>query len=322
MKKTAAVEVSPFIEHKPSLSKRFKASYPFLLMLLPGFLALLLFFYKPLYGMLIAFKDYRIKLGVFGSPWADNYGMQWFLMLFRGTKFGTIMRNTVVISALSMGLQMPCNIILALLINEMRSVVYKRVVQTITYLPHFFSWVILGGIFKTMFSITGPVNAILNDMGMETVKFLENDTAFFVLLMVTRVWKSVGWGAIIYIAALAGVDESLYEAAYIDGASRFKQVLHISIPSIMGTITTVLIMSISSLLSAGFDQIENMMNPFVREISEILDTYALDLLQRGGSAGYGIGTALGLFKGFVAVVLMKTSDKIVKIMSKDEFGVF
>lgn len=322
MKKTAAVEVNPFIEKKPSLSKQFKASYPFLLMMLPGIITLLLFFYKPIYGLLIAFKDYKIKLGVTGSPWADNYGMQWFIMLFRGSQFGTIMRNTLVISTLSLALQMPCTIILALLLNELRGVVFKRIIQTITYLPHFFSWVIVGGIFKTMFSITGPINAILNDMGMETFKFLENDTAFFILLMVSRVWKGVGWGAIIYIAALAGVDESLYEAAYIDGASRLKQVFHISLPSIMGTITTVLIMSLSGLLSAGFDQIENMMNPLVREVSQILDTYSLDLLERGGSAGYGLGTALGIFKSVVALILLKTGDKVIKLISKDEFGVF
>ena len=184
-------------------------------MMLPGIIVLSLFFYKPLYGLLIAFKDYKIKLGVTGSPWADNYGMQWFIMLFRGSQFGTIMRNTMVISALSLALSMPSTIILALLLNELRGVVFKRIVQTITYLPHFFSWVIVGGIFKTMFSITGPINAILNDMGMETFKFLENDTAFFVLLMVSRVWKGVGWGAIIYIAALAGVDEALAKGADI-----------------------------------------------------------------------------------------------------------
>ncbi len=321
MKKTAAVEVNAYLSKRPSLFKKLKTTYPFLIMLLPGFIALALFAYKPLYGLLIAFKDYKIKLGVTGSPWADNNGMEWFIRLFKGSNFKSVMTNTITISALSLVLQIPCNILLALLINEMRGIVYKRFIQTITYIPYFFSWVVLGGIFKTLFSITGPINSIITDMGMEPVKFLENDGAFFVLLMVSRVWQSVGWGAVIYIAALAGVDESLYEAAYIDGAGKLKQVFHISIPSIMGTITTVFIMSIGSILNAGFDQIMNMMNPLVREVSQILDTYSIELLQRGGSVGYGVGTALGLFKGIVGLILVLASNKVITIMSKDEFGI-
>ncbi len=319
MKKSVAVESSAFVPKKTSLFKDFKRYYPLLLMLVPGLVALFLFNYKPMYGLLIGFKDYKFKLGVFGSPWADKAGFEHFIRLFTSGDFTKIMRNTLSISIVKLICGFPMPVILALLLNEMRNKAFKRVVQTLTYLPHFFSWVVLGGIFKMLFASVGPINMVLQQLGLnEPIGFFTNATSFFWLLILSDVWMGTGWGAIIYLAALSGVDESLYEAAYIDGASRWKQTLHISIPTIMGTITTVFILRLGSLLGAGFDQIYNMYNVMVYETSDILDTYSLRLLQDGR---YEIGTAMGLFKSIVGLALVLGSNKIISILSKDEYGI-
>lgn len=287
-------------------------------MLLPGFIALLLFAYKPMYGLLIAFQDYRPRVGVWGSDWADNYGFANFIELFSHYKFLPILKNTFVISFLRILFGWPAPIILALLLNEIRCGWFKKLAQTLTYIPNFFSWVILGGIFKMLFSTVGPVNMILQSLGMEAVPFLTDTTAFLVLLIATASWQGIGAGAIVYIAALAGVDESLYEAAYIDGASKMKQVLHITLPSIMGTITTVFIMNLAGVLNAGFDQIFNMYNASVYEISDIIDTYSYTLLMR---SEWELGTALGFFKSIVGLVFVLSSNWVVKKISDDEYGI-
>lgn len=319
MKKSVAVESNAYLPKKKPLFKEFKKHYALLIMLIPGFIALLLFSYKPMYGLLISFKEYKFKLGVLGSPWADNYGFEHFIRLFSGDDFAKVMKNTVVISLLRLVLGFPSPIILALLMNEMRGVVYKRIVQTLTYLPHFFSWVILSGILKMLFATVGPINLILQTMGMDQpIPFFGDNTWFLVLLLATAVWQELGWGAIIYMAALSGVDESLYEAAYIDGASRWKQVWHISIPSIMGTVTTTFIMGLAGVLNAGFDQIYNMYNVMVYEVSDILDTYSLRLLQDGR---YEIGAALGFFKSLVGLVFVLASNWFIKVISDDEYGI-
>lgn len=319
MKKSVAVQSDVYVAPKKSLFNEFKKHYALLIMLLPGFIALLLFAYKPMYGLLIAFKDYKFRLGVWGSPWADQNGLAHFIRMFGGGDFPRVLKNTIVISFLKLICGFPAPVILALLLNEMRNKLYKRVIQTLSYLPHFFSWVVLGGIFKMLFAVVGPVNLVLTTLGMnEPVSFFGNNTTFLWLVIGTSVWQGLGWGAIIYMAALSGVDESLYEAAYIDGASRWKQVWYISIPSIMGTITTVFIMNLGKVLNAGFDQIYNMYNAMVYKSSDILDTYSLRLLQDGR---YEVGTALGLFKSLVGLCFVLGSNKIVKVLSKDEYGI-
>lgn len=318
MKKSAAVVSDAYLPKKKTLATRIKMNLPLLLMILPGFLALLIFHYKPIYGLLIAFKNYKFKLGVFGSPWAANYGFAHFLRLFGGNEFVDVLTNSVTISFLRMVFGWPCPIILALLLNEIRCGWFKKFAQTLTYIPHFFSWVILSGIFKMMFSSVGPVNSIIASLGLEKIPFFTNNTAFLVLIMVTAIWQNIGNGAIIYIAALAGVDESLYEAAYIDGANKWKQVIHITLPSIMGTITTVIIMNLAHILNAGFDQIYNMYNYTVYEVSDILETYSLRLLTDGR---YELGAALGFFKSAVGLTFVLGSNWLIKFISKDEYGI-
>lgn len=319
MKKSVAVESSAYLPKKTSLFKEFKKHYALLIMLIPGVIALFLFNYKPMYGLLISFKDYKMRVGIWGSPWADQHGMAHFIRMFSGGDFLNVLKNTIVISLLKLVCGFPAPIILALLLNEMRGKVYKRIIQTLTYLPHFFSWVVLGGILKMVFATVGPINMVLQTLGLDNpIPFFGNNTAFLWLIVGTAVWQGLGWGAIIYMAALSGVDESLYEAAYIDGASRWKQVWYISLPSIMATVTTVFIMNLGSVLNAGFDQIYNMYNVMVYESSDILDTYSLRLLQDGR---YEIGTALGFFKSLVGLVFVLGGNWLIKIISHDEYGI-
>lgn len=319
MKKSVAVESSAYLPKKKSWFSEFKMSYGLLLMLIPGFIALTMFAYKPMYGILIAFKEYKFKLGILGSPWADNHGFAHFIRMFTGGDFIKVLKNTVSISFIRLLLGEPCTVLLALCLNEMRNKYYKRFVQTLTYLPHFLSWVILAGIFKMLFSTIGPVNGLLQTIGLsEPIPFFGHNGWFRGLIIGTAIWQGVGWGAIIYMAALSGIDESLYEAAYIDGASRWKQTIYITIPSIMGTITTVYIMNLGTVLNAGFDQIYNMYNVMVYDAADILDTYSLRLLQDGR---YEVGTALGLFKSLVSLTFVLGSNYVVKLLSKDEYGI-
>lgn len=319
MKKSVAVESSAYLPKKKSWFSEFKMSYGLLLMLIPGFIALTMFAYKPMYGILIAFKEYKFKLGILGSPWADNHGFAHFIRMFTGGDFIKVLKNTVSISFIRLLLGEPCTVLLALCLNEMRNKYYKRFVQTLTYLPHFLSWVILAGIFKMLFSTIGPVNGLLQTIGLsEPIPFFGHNGWFRGLIIGTAIWQGIGWGAIIYMAALSGIDESLYEAAYIDGASRWKQTIYITLPSIMGTITTVYIMNLGTVLNAGFDQIYNMYNVMVYDAADILDTYSLRLLQDGR---YEVGTALGLFKSLVSLTFVLGSNYVVKLLSKDEYGI-
>lgn len=299
-----------------SLLKSYKKNYPLVLMLLPGVIALILFCYVPMFGILIAFKDYKFMKGILGSDWV---GMQHFITLFSQQNFGRVIYNTVYISFFKLIFGFPTPIILALLLNELRAQKFKNVIQTCTYLPHFFSWVVLAGIFKMVFSNVGPVNTILNVFGMEGhLDFFGNGGLFRGMVIGSAVWQSAGWGAIIYLAALSGVDESLYEAAYIDGAGRLKQTWHISIPCIIPTIITVFILNLGNILNAGYDQIYNMYNPTVYEVSDIVDTYVMRALK---SMDYGAGTAAELFKSVISFVMVMLSNKVVNKISDNELGI-
>jgi len=319
LKKSDTLVVSDaYLPKKKSLKKRLTSNIPLLIMLLPGFLTFVFFAYKPMTGLLIAFQDYKPRAGVWASPWADNYGLGNFIELFTGYKFWPVLRNTFKITLTWLVLGWPMPIVLALLLNEIRCSWFKKLIQTLTYMPHFFSWVVMGGIFKMLFSAVGPVNELIVSLGGTAVPFFTSGTSFFWLLIVTHVWKAVGSGAIVYIAALAGVDESLYEAAYIDGASKFKQVIYITLPSIMGTITTVFIMNLSGILNAGFDQIFNMYNYSVYDVADVLDTYSYTLLMR---SEWEMGTTLGLFKSVVGLTFVLGSNWLISKLSDDEYGI-
>lgn len=299
---------------KNGLGKRIWKYKALLLMLLPGIVYLFIFNYIPMYGVLIAFQDFKIKFGVFGSEFV---GFENFEKMFNDPYFYTVLRNTLVISISKLLLVFPIPIIFALLLNELRCMRYKKVVQTVSYLPNFISWVILSGIFISLFSLDGPVNAIISALGFEPKVFFADSVWFFVMLLLTEAYKSFGWGSIIYMAALSSIDAQQYEAADIDGATRFQKIKYITLPGLIPVITINLVFTASGILSAGFDQIFNMYNPSVYEIADIIDTwvYRLGIIDRD----FSFSTAVGLFKSVVAIVLVLLANKLGAIINKEKY---
>ncbi len=281
------------------------------LMFLPVALYFIIFKYIPMYGITMAFKDYKIKYGILGSPWI---GLQNFRDLFELASFSRAIRNTIIISLLKLVTGFPCPIILALLLNEVRHLKFKKTVQTISYLPHFLSWIILAGIFYQFLSpSTGMVNYILSQFGIKPIYFMGSNEWFRFTLVVTNIWKGIGWSSIIYLAAIAGIDLNLYEAAVCDGANRFQRMWSITIPSILPTITVLLILDVGGIMSAGFDQIFNLYNPAVYETADIIDTY---VYRMGiGEMKYSMATAVGLFQNVIGFFLVITTNFISKKIS-------
>lgn len=293
-----------------------KKNYQLLLLLLPGLVALILFNYLPMSGVLIAFKDYKIRTGILGSEWV---GFENFVKVFSGMDFSRILRNTVVISLLKLITSFPAPIILALLVNELHGRRFKKCVQTVSYLPYFFSWVVLGNIIIMIFSADGPVNYILKLMGLkESISFFSDEKWFIVLLLVTNIIQSVGWNSVIYLAAICGVDSQVIEAAVIDGAGRLKQITHVVLPTLLPTIITVFILNLSSVLNAGFDQIYNLYNASVYEVADIIDTYVLRQLEE---LNYSTGTAVGLFKSVVSLVFVLGANWLTNKITDGEMGI-
>lgn len=287
-----------------------------LIMILPCVAYFILFHYIPMFGLVISFKEFRMSDGIFGSPWN---GMDNLNKLFSSSDFPNALRNTIVISMLRLAFGFFAPIILALLLNELRLMWYKRSIQTLTYLPHFLSWVILGGIFLMMFSMGGPVNVILKTVGLEKIQFLTNDFWFIFILIVTGIWQGAGYGAIIYLAALSGIDPTLYEAAVVDGAGRWKQTLHVTIPCLVPTIIVLFILNLGHILNAGFDQVYNMYNPLVYDSADIINTYVLRRLQ---TMDFSLATAAGLFKGVVGLLLVVMANTFARKISGGEQGVW
>ncbi|MBR6498507.1 MAG: sugar ABC transporter permease, partial [Clostridia bacterium] len=242
------------------------------LMLLPVIAYFIIFKYIPMGGIVIAFKDFKLGLGVSGSEWV---GLANFVDAFRTRFFIRAIRNTLIISVLKLCVGFPAPIILALLLNEVRHSGYKRVIQTISYLPHFLSWIIMAGILSQLLSPNnGAVNGLLKSLGRkDPVPFLLDNTYFRGTVVISDVWKGVGWGSILYLAAISSIDPTLYEAAICDGATRPQRVRYITIPCILPTITIMLILSLGGILDAGFDQLLNLYSSAVYETGDIIDTY-------------------------------------------------
>ncbi|MGI5894815.1 MAG: ABC transporter permease [Candidatus Merdivicinus sp.] len=286
------------------------------IMLIPALIYFAVFKYAPIYGLTIAFKDYKLLDGIMGSPWI---GFEVFQELFAKDTFWLVMRNTIVIGIYQLIFGFPAPIIFALLLNEITRMRFKKVVQTISYLPHFVSWVVLGGLFMQFLSpSTGPINIIISSLGGTPIYFLADKSWFRTVLVVTNIWKSIGWGSIIYLAALSGIDTTLYEAADIDGASRFRKMISITLPSIMPMITIMLIMQSGKLLNDNFDQIFNLYNPAVYEVADVLSTYTY---REGiGNLQYSYATAVELFKNVISFALVIVTNQICKRTS--EYGIW
>ena len=287
-----------------------------LLLVLPGVLFFLLFNYLPMLGLVIAFKDFRLVDGIMGSSWS---GLDNFRRLFGGADFPLALRNTVTISLLRLCFGFFAPIALALMLNEIRLSWYKRTIQTVTYIPYFLSWVILGGIFLIMFAQNGPVNQLAMMVGIEPIEFLTDDFWFIVLIIATGIWQAAGYGAVIYLAALSGISPDLYEAAVVDGAGRWKQTWHITIPGLIPTIVTLFILNLGHVLNAGFDQIYNMYNPMVFDAADIIDTY---VLRRIVLMDFGLATGAGLFKSVVGLMMVVLANALARRVSGGEQGIW
>ncbi len=283
------------------------------LMFIPVVAYFIIFKYIPMGGIAIAFENYKIKEGIFGSAWCglDNFNKAFAMATFRRSVW-----NTLTISGLKLLFGFPMPIILALMLNEVTHVRFKKTVQTISYLPHFLSWVVLAGMFQQLLSPNnGAVNAVLRDVfGVkDSIYFLGNNKYFRGTLIVTDIWKNVGWSSILYLATISGIDPELYEAATVDGASRWQCTRYITIPSLVSTIVIMLILNIGSIMDAGFDQVFNLYNSAVYQTGDIIDTY---VYRYGlGDMKYALATAVGLFKNVIAFVLVVGTNLITRRIS-------
>lgn len=294
-------------QHKKNYFRRHWQLYA---MFVPAAILLLIFNYVPMYGTVLAFKEFSPRAGILGSEWI---GLENFRTLFSNSYFFTVLGNTLKISLLKFIAGFPVPLILALMMNEVRSSKFKRTVQTVSYLPYFISWVVVAGILINLCSIEGGIiNRIIEFFGGNAINFFGNGKAFVGLLVVSDIWKGAGWGTIIYFAALSGIDPAIYEASMIDGANRWQRIRYIIMPALVPAISINLILTCQSFMSAGFDQIFNLYNRTVYKYADIIDTYIYRIGITDGK--YEISTALGLFNSVVTITLILVTNKLIKKM--------
>ncbi|WP_108991175.1 ABC transporter permease [Paenibacillus agaridevorans] len=288
------------------------------LFVLPGIIWFLVFCYQPMYGVLIAFKDYDIIEGVFASEWV---GFDNFKEFFNNPNFSVVMTNSIAISLLKLVFGFPAPILLAILLNEVRNIVFKRIAQTISYLPFFVSWVVVAGIWYELFSTDGGVvNNLLVFLGLikEPIFWFGDPDLIWGMIVASDVWKGIGFGTIIYLASIMSVNTELYESAVIDGANRFKQIWHITLPAIRPTIILLFILNMAGILDAGFEQVYVMQNPMLLDKAEIIDTYVMKMgIFR---AQYEMATAVGVFKSVIGMIALFTLNFLIK--KTGEEGIF
>ena len=289
---------------------RVKKSRYLLFMIIPAIIYYVVFCYVPMYGILIAFKEYYPNSGIVGSPWAGGDGFGNFRFIFESEEFWPVLRNTVLIGLGKIIISFISALLVALLINEIRLRFFKKTVQTIVTFPHFLSWVIVGGLVGNIFGMTGIINNTIAALGGERIRFMGNGSVFLSIIFGSDVWKEAGWSSIIYLATMAGISPELYEAAVCDGATRFQRLCHVTLPSILPTITVMLILRVGSVMDAGFDQVFNLYNSAVYKTGDIIDTY---VYREGlGDMKYSFSTAVGLFKNLIGFVLVVGTNAITK----------
>ncbi|WP_224725878.1 ABC transporter permease [Paenibacillus vietnamensis] len=284
------------------------------IMILPGIIYYLVFKYVPLAGSAIAFQDFQIMKGMMSSPWV---GLDNFKFIFTYQDFYLVLRNTATIALYHLVFGFPAPIILALLFNEVRLMLAKRVVQSLFYLPHFLSWVVVGGIVFELLASEGAFNMIRGWLGMEPILFMQEQRYFRSIVVISAIWKDVGWGTIIYLAAIAGINPNLYEAAVMDGANRWKQTLHITLPTMFPTILVLFLLNIGNFLELGFDQIYNLLTPMTYSVGDIIETY----VYRAGvlQGQYSVTTAIGLFQSVIGFALLWIFNRMAR---KSEQGLW
>lgn len=310
-KKTMAsnnIHISWRSKLKKDLVKHRSAYFLFL----PVLAFYLIFCYKPMYGLIIAFKDFTPFKGIMGSPWAADLGLKHFMDFFGSVYFGRLIRNTLVISITNLLVTFPAPIILALLLNEIRCRKYKGLLQTLTYLPHFISMVVICSMVRMFVDHEGFITQVLASLGLVDgeLSMLSNKNYFVPIYVFSDLWQTIGWSAIIYISALSGVDQELYEAARIDGANRWQQTLHVTIPAIMMTIIMMFIMKIGTVMSVGYEKIILLYNPGIYETADVISSY----VYRKGlqEADWSYAAAVGFFNSFINLFLVVTANKITK----------
>ena len=283
------------------------------LLMVPGLLYFVLFRYLPMFGLVIAFKDYNIFKGIWASDWV---GLANFEALVHSSDFWNVMKNTLVISLTKILIGFPIPILLAILLNDIKSMRFKRVTQTFLYLPHFLSWVVIGGIMLNLFSpVFGLAGEVFRTLGIEPVNIMAKKGSIFWVVIFSDVWKEAGWSTIVFLAALTQVDESLYEAAKMDGANKFKQMLHITLPCISSIVIVMLILRIGKVMNAGFEQILVLQNPITMESIDIFDTY---VYREGlGRGSYSFAAAVDTFKSVIALILVTSANKISKMFGEE-----
>jgi len=288
-----------------AIRKHIRNNLDLYLMSVPGLLYLIIYKFVPIYGLTLAFKDFNLFLGnsvleaMQQSPWV---GFKNFSAIFSKPEFTQVFWNTVIISVYKIVYLFPLPILLALLLGEVRSELFRRTIQTLVYLPHFLSWIIIFGLFFTLLGTYGLVNQMLASFGIGPIKFFTDVNYFRSLLVLTEGWKEVGWSAIIFLAGMTAIDPQLYEAAVMDGASRFKRMIYITIPGILPIIVLILILRVGQVLNAGFEQVLAMYNPAVYEVADILQTFIYRVSL--GQMDFSMGTAMGLFESVVAFILI------------------
>jgi putative aldouronate transport system permease protein len=263
-------------------------------------------------GIVIAFQDFSLVRGITGSQWV---GFDNFDYLFQSRDFYKVLRNSIVLSVYQIVWGFPAPIVLALMLNEVRHMLFKRVSQTVLYLPHFISWVVLAGMVINFLSpSTGPVNAVIKSLGYEPIPFLLKPEYFRTILVSAEVWKGVGWGTIIYLAAMSSIDPTLYESARIDGAGRFRQIRHITLPGIAPTIVVLLILSVGNILDNGFEQVFLLYNPMTYDVADVFETFTYRIGLIDGRLSFA--AAVGLFKAVVGFILIVAANRLARLFGK------
>lgn len=282
-------------------------------LVLPGILFFIVFKYIPMWGIIIAFQEYSPYMGVLKSEWV---GLDHFVRFFSNPDFMLLFRNTMMISLLNLVFFFPLPIVLSLLMNELNHQVYKRIIQSIVYLPHFLSWVIIAGIsFLLLSESSGVINLMMTSMGLRKYDFLTNADSFWGLLVMQNIWKETGWGTIIILAAITAVDPQLYEAAKIDGANRLRQTWHVTLPAIRSVILVLLILRLGHIMDVGFEQVFLMSNGSVAKVADVFETYVYRNGIQNGQFSYS--TAVGLFKSFVGLVLVIAANRLAKRIGEE-----
>lgn len=290
---------------------RVKKYWQIYLLLIPALVILFMFKYYPMYGVQIAFRDYNIVKGITGSPWV---GMKWFTKLFNTPKFTSVVTNTLIINLLHLLTNLPLSVVFGLLLNECSHTGYKRVIQTVSYLPHFLSWVIVYAIFNNMLSGSGIINLIIKLFGGEPIIFLTQSKYFRTVLVISALWKNTGWNTIVILAAITAVDPQLYEAAVIDGANRVQRIWHVTLPFLRSTIVMLLILQIGSIMADDVTQILLFYNSAVYDVGDVLGTY---IYRQGlGKMNYSLTSAAGLFQSVIGMILILITNKLAHMMGE------